>query len=304
MEIRLTIGPDSFTGTAAAEIIFAFRGNDTVSGAAGDDQIYGGKGHDRLNGNEGNDTLRGDLDNDTLEGGAGNDFLYGGRGDDLILGGLGNDFLAGDRGNDTLTGGAGADTFFITGLEGVDTLTDFNPREDQLRLRDGLTVQARLGTGAEAGNTLLVDAVTGQTVARLLGVTADIPGFSLDLTGRVTARSSAAAGVDNNPINATVQPLQGTWDDFIFPVRDGFAREGWLGVLTNFTVQRAGRDRFILLSTRPNTTPGEQLQVNLGNDLDPGLGFAQSDYQFSFTQPTFLLPLVPGGTPTTVITFI
>ncbi|WP_448563963.1 calcium-binding protein [Trichothermofontia sp.] len=154
MEVRLTVGPDIFTGTTVAEVVFALRGNDTVSGAAGDDGIYGGKGHDRVNGDDGNDTLRGDLDNDTLVGGAGHDFLYGGRGEDLILGGEGNNFLSGDRGYDTLTGGAGSDTFFITGLEGVDTITDFHPGEDPLRLRDGLRVQAQLGTGAEAGHTL------------------------------------------------------------------------------------------------------------------------------------------------------
>lgn len=303
MEVRLTVGPDTFTGTAAAEIVFALRGNDTVNGAAGDDGIYGGKGHDRIIGNEGNDTLRGDLDNDTLEGGAGNDFLYGGRGEDLILGGEGSDFLSGDRGNDTLTGGVGSDTFFITGLEGVDTITDFRPGEDQLRLREGLTVQAQLGTGADAGNTLLVDTVTGATVARLVGVTEEIPGFGFDLTGRVSARSSAAAGISNDPGSATLQPLQGTWDTFTFPVFDGFAQGGWQGVLTDFTVQQAGADRFVIFRTNTNATAGERLQLSLGDDFEPGLGFARAQYAFPFSQPTFLLPIVPGGTHTAVITF-
>lgn len=66
-------------------------------------------------GTEGDDSILGSAFNDTLNGGDGNDTLSGGLGSDL------------------LTGGSGADVFVYNAVtEGVDTVTDFVPGEDQL----------------------------------------------------------------------------------------------------------------------------------------------------------------------------
>ena len=136
--IRLTQGPDVFTGNNLANTIFGVGGNDELEGAGGNDQIFGGAGNDTLRGGDGRDTLHGEAGMDTLEGDAGNDDLRGGDGDDILDGGADNDTLRGDAGNDTLLGGFGADNLqggadndvleggadndFLSGGSGNDTL--------------------------------------------------------------------------------------------------------------------------------------------------------------------------------------
>ena len=78
-----------------------------------------------LNGAAGHDTLTGDTDDDQLFGAAGNDQLFGGGGDDFLIDGLGED---------SLTGGAGNDVFFLVADEDLDTILDFNIREDKIDL--------------------------------------------------------------------------------------------------------------------------------------------------------------------------
>ena len=55
-------------------------------------------------------------------------------GDDRLIGGKGADRLDGGRGDDRLAGGAGADTFRFGPRHGRDTITDFTPGTDHLRL--------------------------------------------------------------------------------------------------------------------------------------------------------------------------
>ena len=74
----------------------------------------------------------------------GNDFLRGGAGNDTIDGGAGDDVIRGGAGADLLTGGAGNDVFvFAHGPNGLpedyfvhDTITDFQPGQDKIDLRD------------------------------------------------------------------------------------------------------------------------------------------------------------------------
>jgi hypothetical protein len=115
-----TLGNDSLSGTAGADIICGLGGNDTLSGVGGDDLLLGGPGNDVLSGGDGHDLLRGGGGNDVLDGGTGNDFLRGGRGSDLLTGGPGNDFLAGGAGSDFLFGNGGAD--LLRGGAGKDSL--------------------------------------------------------------------------------------------------------------------------------------------------------------------------------------
>ena len=68
-----------------------------------------------------------------IAGGSGIDVIYGTSGDDILNGGDGDDILFGRLGNDELTGGSGADTFVYRAIaEGPDTITDYNPDEQDV----------------------------------------------------------------------------------------------------------------------------------------------------------------------------
>jgi Ca2+-binding RTX toxin-like protein len=75
-------GPDTLTGTSAADLIFGGDGDDLISGLDGADCLFGG---------------------------AGNDSIFGGNMSDLLVGGSGDDSLVDDLGFDRLIGGPGAD---------------------------------------------------------------------------------------------------------------------------------------------------------------------------------------------------
>jgi len=99
-----------FTGTAAADTIFALRGGDDIIAGGGDDSVEGGFGDDQIEGGGGNDSLLGEEGTDVVLGGAGNDLLDGGIGDDRLDGGDGNDIVRGSVGADLIVGAAGNDT--------------------------------------------------------------------------------------------------------------------------------------------------------------------------------------------------
>jgi uncharacterized repeat protein (TIGR02059 family) len=134
----------------AGSLLHGWGGNDTLSGGASRDRLYGSSGDDRLYGNGGNDRLYGGTGKDRLDGGSGRDYLAGesgsdilkgGDGHDTINGGSGNDVLYGGMGKDVLTGGSGRDTFVFDtkfGKGEFDTIKDFNPWEDTIRLENAL----------------------------------------------------------------------------------------------------------------------------------------------------------------------
>ncbi|MDG1288003.1 MAG: calcium-binding protein, partial [Rickettsiales bacterium] len=95
-----TLGNDSITGTAAADIIDALAGDDTLNGGDGNDYLSAGLGNDSVTGGDGNDTIADvDLYSSTIEVG-GDDYLYGNNGNDSLVSTGGNDHLFGGSGND------------------------------------------------------------------------------------------------------------------------------------------------------------------------------------------------------------
>jgi serralysin len=187
-------GNDSLGGGSGNDALVSGSGNDAVSGGDGDDRIFGGKGNDLLDGGAGNDLVSGDQGNDvvlggtgndtlfggagsdTVGGGDGNDTIWGGKGNDTVDGGAGNDFVSGDRGSDVLTGGAGSDTFYFAsagGDFGVDTITDFTPAEDKIRLKTtGGGVFAALGNSVDTSEFVVVSGFSpsapGSTTNKLI----------------------------------------------------------------------------------------------------------------------------------------
>ncbi|MFE0757848.1 hypothetical protein ACFW16_28060, partial [Inquilinus sp. NPDC058860] len=136
---------DTLIGSAVANVLSGYGGNDYLSGGAGADTLYGGSGVDAADyygssagvwvdlstgygyygdatgdrlydietvyGSAGyGDTLIGSAAGNSLYGYGGADRLYGNTGDDTLSGGAGNDYLVGGGGADALYGGTDNDT--------------------------------------------------------------------------------------------------------------------------------------------------------------------------------------------------
>lgn len=115
----------------------------TKEGSDGNDLLLGRFGDDHLSGNRGDDILLGL---------AGNDTLIGGAGHDLLIAGSGHDVLDGGPGNNVLLGGRGTDSFIVSRKDGLDLIVDYQGRDDQFILQDGLTF-AQLAITQENSNT-------------------------------------------------------------------------------------------------------------------------------------------------------
>ncbi|MBQ0823405.1 hypothetical protein KBI52_24770 [Microvirga sp. HBU67558] len=173
-EIFGNIGANIIRGLDGDDRLYGDGGDDILDGGTGQDFLYGGIGNDLLSGEDGTDVLYGDMGKDTIDGGAGHDRLYGGTesnwligqsGDDTLYGGVhadtlqggegfdrlygdtGNDSLDGGFGNDTLAGGWGRDTFVfrnaLNARANFDTITDFNVKDDTIRLENGVFKKLR-----------------------------------------------------------------------------------------------------------------------------------------------------------------
>ena len=181
-------GSDRLSGGAGNDIAHGDGGGDNLIGGRGDDRLYGDAGSDRLNGQAGADRLAGGSGGDRMYGGIGGDRLSGNRGDDHLIGGgqadhlnggAGADTLNGGAGHDVLTGGAGADRFVFGTGAGHDSITDFDPTADLLRLDRALA-----GAGVHAAD-IVADHATA---------TAD--GVDLSLDGGVSIHLAGLADAD------------------------------------------------------------------------------------------------------------
>lgn len=187
---------DILNGRQGNDSIFGAAGNDTLNGGTGADYLSGGLGSDRatyinassgvkayldtapanageaagdtfnsienLTGSNFNDILAGNAQINRLSGAGGNDTVYGYGGYDTLFGNDGNDLLNGGTGKDTLEGNAGRDTFFFNtalGVTNVDTITDFRPADDTIRLENAIFT-ALTATGTLAASAFK-DIATG-----------------------------------------------------------------------------------------------------------------------------------------------
>lgn len=152
-----TRGHSIFADAFRSSIIAGITDNMTRAGTAKADRLVTFNGNDILNGRGANDYL---------EANGGRDVLLGGGGDDILLGGASADHLIGGFGQDVLTGGAGRDRFIYTNSNsGRDTISDFTVGQDQIDLTgifnqqgyaDCLQSYVRLGQTSE-GTIVRVD---------------------------------------------------------------------------------------------------------------------------------------------------
>jgi Ca2+-binding RTX toxin-like protein len=139
---------DTLTGSADANGLYGYGGNDILRGAAGADHLDGGSGIDTAmytestaavtvnlaTGLGAGGTAAGDVlvSIENLYGSNFNDVMIGTADANTFVGNAGNDVLQGGAGKDTLAGGAGADRFVYTALgdspvgANADRITDFS----------------------------------------------------------------------------------------------------------------------------------------------------------------------------------
>jgi Ca2+-binding RTX toxin-like protein len=143
-----TDGPDSyltgFVGTSGPDVMFAFAGDDYVSGGASSDNLCGGKGDDLIKGGDerrGGETSYGDWifgqgGSDIIRAGGGHDIVRGGGGTETITAGIGMDYVDGGGGPDVIKGGPQADE--LHGGGGDDTIYAGGSRVDHVFGDDGV----------------------------------------------------------------------------------------------------------------------------------------------------------------------
>lgn len=129
-------GSDNAWGGNGSDEIGGGLGDDVLYGDTGDDSLWGAAGNDTLYGGDGNDTIGSGPGTDTIHAGAGNDIIWAGPENDWVDGGDGNDLITTGPGNDLVFGGNGADTFEFADAFGTDTIADFDPGGDRLRLSE------------------------------------------------------------------------------------------------------------------------------------------------------------------------
>lgn len=286
--VRAFEGNDIVNGSEANDDANGNIGNDTVSGAGGDDNLRGGQGNDVVQGNEGADTVNGNIGNDAVDGGGGNDIVRGGQNEDTLNGGDGDDTLFGDIGVDVLTGGSGSDTFVLQTNKGTDTITDFRP-EDSFGIVTGEVDPTNLNVIASGNDTLILDKISGQTIAVVQGV--DVNTVANQLTGsnatrrlKVIAQSGSAAGFSAPSLN----PVK-SWTSVQTP------GSGWSadGLITT-------SDENLIFSYQPDGSGLENIALNIDAKDSGGLRFAASSYGYLLPNtssfiPTVVVPLVTTG---------
>ncbi|NRR32917.1 DUF4347 domain-containing protein, partial [Oxalobacteraceae bacterium] len=191
--------------------------NRLINGTAGADTllIYGG--NNTLAGGDGNDTIN--ASSTTAEGSAllgenGDDWLFGGYANDWLEGGAGNDVLrsSGNAGVDTLIGGAGNDTFNIgvSGFRPGTIVGDGGDGDDifEIGINDGWSTTTMALTGGQGVDTYRFQyGMSGvATNAVVLDFAAGAGGDRIDLSELLANSDRGNFGyIGANPFGADLQ---------------------------------------------------------------------------------------------------
>ncbi len=193
---------DTVIGSAYADKLYTYDGNDVITPGGGADSIDGGDGRDRIvfvgpetvqvtlagssvvyvslngvatdrvrnvedvTGGDGNDTITGDGLANRLYGGAGDDLLSGAGGKDTISGGAGNDTIIGGSSGDSLSGDSGHD--LIMGGTGGDKIDGGSGNDTILGGSSGDKLYGKSGNDSIQGDSGsdLIDGGSGNDLLR------------------------------------------------------------------------------------------------------------------------------------------
>ncbi len=169
------------------------------------EDAVGGRGADTIIGNDARNLLWGRAGKDFLDGGALGDTLRGGVGDDSLQGGAGGDLLNGGPGRDTLGGGGGRDRFaFRHPLEpesGIDTILDFAPGADRIRLDNDIftALGTQTATTSLRARNFSSDGTPGPTSYIVYAPSSGLLYYDADGSGPGTAIAFAVLGTTTHP---------------------------------------------------------------------------------------------------------
>jgi len=152
----------------------------------------------------GNDNLVGTATNNVINGLAGDDVLFGEGGNDALYGSDGNDTLNGGTGNDKLTGGSGKDTFVFNSplTANVDSITDFNPVDDTIRLENQVFAKLTTTGALNAANFVIATAAVDSNDYIIYNKATGALLYDADGSGADAAVQIASLGVNLSLTNA------------------------------------------------------------------------------------------------------
>ncbi|MEQ9726991.1 calcium-binding protein [Pseudomonas sp. WHRI 8822A] len=152
----------TLAGTAYADLIYGYSGDDAIDGLDGDDTIYAGAGNDIITGGLGNDVLYGGVGADILDGGSGDDLLAGGDGNDhyLLTTGWGSDVLSDTSGVDSVMFSDVAPGDLLLRRDGYDLVVRNSVTGDQLRIAGQFSDRAGQVPGSAIESFVFADSST------------------------------------------------------------------------------------------------------------------------------------------------
>ena len=282
---------DVLTGSAVANRLNGFGGNDVLNGLAGDDQLIGNSGDDILRGGAGADAINGadgidlvsfygatvgvsvflntgtgiggDAQGDTyfgvenVNGGKTGDLIIGDTAANVLTGYEGDDQLAGGEGTDSLLGGDGGD--LLRGDAGADHL-EGGAGIDTIDYEGPVGVTIDLGTGLGSGGDAQGDTFAGIESVRGTSSHGD------DITGSAAAnRLDGFGGNDDlNGLGGADSLIGGSGDDTAL----GGDGDDLLYVAAGADVLDggAGIDTIVFVSPTTADWQSGMLDANIGTD--------------------------------------